>query len=84
MSLVVKKEVLRKPTNKHQSWCFKRGYMIYPKLVGKDSYKIVLSNGEKEREGAEYYTKKTLTKGIWDLYLKLYDRWHEQRGIATK
>ena len=46
MSLQVTKEILKKPTSKHQAWCFKQGYRIYPQLDG-GVYRIVVDNGVK-------------------------------------
>lgn len=56
-----------------QRYCFKKGFLIYPEVVGND-LKIVYQRGHKK----QYYQKgKTFSKAeayqaIWDLYKKIY------------
>ena len=83
MSLQVTKEILKKPTSKHQAWCFKQGYRIYPQLDG-GIYRIVVDNGVKAKTGDMSYSKKEIDKAIWELYLKIYDRWHELKDTVKK
>ena len=31
-----------------------------------------------------YYSKKEIDKAIWELYLKIYDRWHVLKDTVKK
>ena len=81
MTLIVKKEEsLVRPTNKHQSWCFKNGYRIYPKAIAKGVYKIIVEKGDQKKEGEKSYSNKELTQAIWGLYKQIYDRCQELKA----
>ena len=65
---------------KAQSWCIEKGYKIYPIPLNNKgtNCKIGIELGEKKAITKEIYTNKEVSKEIWKLFTKLYNRWEEQ------
>ena len=69
---------------KHQSWCFKNNYIVYTLYINKNRFKLVV-----EKEGIQFvlddeYTKKEITKVIWDMYTKIFNKNNKIDAITKK
>jgi|TARA_R110002020_G_scaffold48945_1_gene139785 hypothetical protein len=54
-----------------QSYCFKKGYKIYPIPEGSE-YRIEIDYKGQKKLGEKLYSKKEWYDAIWDLYEKIY------------
>tara|TARA_R110002124_G_scaffold93266_2_gene236835 strand:+ start:98 stop:346 length:249 start_codon:yes stop_codon:yes gene_type:complete len=60
--------------NKAQSYCFKKGFIIYPELIGAN-YKVRYSLGgniQYYMKGKEFNRQEAF-QSVWDLYTKIYE-----------
>lgn len=58
---------------KHQQYCFKKGFIIYPVVSGK-MFKVYCNRikGNYYMKGKEF-NKQESFQAIWDLYTKIYE-----------
>ena len=73
MSKIKKKINSNKWNYKHQQYCFKKGFIIYPVVCGK-MFKIYCNRikGNYYMKGKEF-NKEESFQAIWDLYTKIYN-----------
>ena len=70
----IKKKINSNKWNyKHQQYCFKKGFIIYPVVCGK-VFKIYCNRikGNYYMKGKEF-KKQGSFQAIWDLYTKIYN-----------
>jgi len=79
----VKKSIIIKNCNyKAQIYCFKKGFIIYPKLFG-NKYKVWYTRGSFGKyymEGKEFNMQEAY-QAIWDLYTKIYN--YDKKHTST-
>ena len=73
----IKKDVIIKNANyKAQQFCFKKGFIIYPELVGSE-FKVSYQRGHKKQyyQKGKAFSKTEVYQAIWDLYNKIYEHY---------
>jgi len=73
MPKIKKKIHLKNCNHKHQQYCFKKGFIIYPVVSG-NMYKVYCNRikGNYYMKGKEF-NKQGSFQAIWDLYTKIYN-----------
>jgi len=74
MPKIKKKIVLKNCNIEAQAHCFKKGFIIYPKLFG-SKFKVWYSRGGsgKYYMNGKEFNKQESFQAIWDLYTKIYN-----------